>query len=87
MPHASLVYSRHRTSLSTRSGAGVNEGTVKGTRWEWGIGKGQWKRAVKRAARELGMEGHTRATYLLVCSRYRIGYNGKAAASQLYESL
>lgn len=88
MLHASLIYSRHRASLCTRSGAGVDEGHVKGTRWEWGIGKGQWKRAVKKAARELGMEGHTRATYLLVGSRYTVKYDGtKTAASQLYESL
>lgn len=90
MPHIwiSLIYSKQRANLSTRLGPGVNRGRVQARRWEWGIGKGQWKRAAKRAARELGMEGQTRAIYLVVVSRYSVKYDGtKYAANQLYESI
>lgn len=84
----SLIYPKQRANLSTRLGPGFDEGRVQAKRWEWGIGKGQWKRAVKGAARELGMEGQTRAIYLVVVSRYSVKYDGtKYTANQLYESM
>ena len=90
MPHLwiSYVRSRTRTSLSTRLGGRIDEGKVKARRWEWGFGKGQWKRRAKRDARELDMDGSARAIYFLVGAFYRVEYTGsKHTANLLYESI
>jgi hypothetical protein len=81
-------YSRTRTSLSTRLGGRIDEGKVSSRRWEWGFGKGQWKRRLKKEARTLGMEGRARAIYFLIGAFYRIDYTGTQNTTNiLYESI
>ena len=82
---ASLIYSRWGTSITTRRGPGVDEGRVKGERWEWGIGKGQWKRQAKKAAQVFDMKGRVKTVYFGVGAHYRLEYTGtKSAAELLY---
>lgn len=83
-----LIWSRHKTSVSTRTGYNVDEGRVVSRRWEWGIGKGQWRRRAKKHARMFGMRGRARAVYFLVGAYYRLEYTGSGhAANSLYEAI
>lgn len=88
MPWLSLIYSRHHVSLETRYGSFDDYGRIRGSRWEWGIGKGQWKRRVKKAAQVFGMEGHAYAGYFIIGSYYRLDYEGtRRGAELLYEEI
>lgn len=53
---------------------GSGEGTVERT--EWGIGKGNWKRDVRKAAKLLHLQGQVRVVYFLIGSRYTLKYTG-----------
>lgn len=68
---ASLTFRRYHGSLSTRLGyPRWDEGRVRITAWEWGVGKGGWKRRINRRAKEVGADGRLRAIYFLVGCRY-----------------
>lgn len=84
----SLLRSKWNTSLSKHIGVGSDVGVVKSTRTEWGIGKGQWKRQARAAAKHLGMRGEVRAFYFVIGSRYWLEYEGTSAQAQLlYEAI
>lgn len=79
----SLTYARTKSYLATRRETTVygvtTEGRVRAKRWEWGIGKGQWKRMAKRHAKVYDLQGHVRAVYFLIGSFYRLEYTGTNA--------
>lgn len=68
-----LIRSNQTKTLFTRFS---NLGDCTVTRTEWGIGKGYWKRDVRRAAKELGLEGKLKVVYFIVGSRYTGKYTG-----------
>lgn len=81
------IISRQRKALSTRLGYSVDSGQMHGHRWEWGVGKGRWKRALKKDAQALGCAGHCRAIYFVVGSYYTFKYTGTGRAiNALYEA-
>jgi hypothetical protein len=66
------IRSEQTKIMNTYGGAG----DVSVERMEWGIGKGIWKRDVRKAAKLLHLQGQVRVTYFLVGSRYTLKYTG-----------
>lgn len=85
---ASLTYAQHHTSMSTRVGPSYDAGALKCTRWEWGFGKGQWKRRIKKNAEVYGMKGKICTIYFVIGCYYRVSYTGtKRSTNLLYGDL
>jgi hypothetical protein len=88
MMHAHALYSRWNTSLTTQVGYSGSKGGVEGHRWEWGVGKGAWKRRANSIAKERGMDGRVRAVWFILGSYYYWDITGTAGdARVLYDAI
>ena len=82
------IIHRQHSSKRTSTGYSGSHGEVKAQRWEWGIGKGRWKRQARKAAQVFDMEGHVRVVFFGIGSYYRLNYTGTArAADLLYDEI
>ena len=61
-----IVSKQKKTLYSQVSYPGTDQGTLTIKRWEWGIGKGKWKRQVRKAAEAMGLTGRVRAAYFIL---------------------
>ncbi len=81
--HFYIIQSKQTKTLS--QGFGSSPGFVTLKRIEWGIGKGRWKREVRRTAEALEMTGKLRVIYFIIGSYYKGEYRGSMnAAEALY---
>lgn len=82
-----LIYTKQHKSLETYLGR-HDEGCVRVKRWEWGVGKGQWKRLVNAAVRDADMRGRVYTRYFIIGSRYTGTLSGTSAqADALFSAI
>ena len=85
------ITQRTKASIMTERGPRVDRGYVRAVRWEHGIGKGRWRKALLAVHRDrLGdLDGslRIRRLYLVVSSRYKLEYAGTPrGAQEIYEA-
>jgi hypothetical protein len=76
---------RTKQTKTLATGFSNPPGYVTLKRIEWGIGKGGWKREIRKTAKCLGMTGKLSATYFVIGSLYKGEFRGSMhAAEALY---